>query len=312
MTEQGEADVEASVNIAAAPEAVYRIDHRPADDGGAGRGDNVDESGSGATARSPGRCSRAPTATAARSGRPRAPSPMPNRGGCSRSTCAARSCPWRIGATTSSRPTAAAPSPSGPGTVGPAGSACRRVGDRREGPQGRQRRAHRPHAGAAEGEGRSARSPSRAGPAILSATTAIGDVVVPARPSCRSASLYARYMPRTPSQRSGSGSQLRDRWPDPGQLGQRGPPVEHQVGQGAAGEVGGGDAVADVAARPAQTRGPVQHDAGLPVPRHREHAAPAVGDRARRGPAAARRAASRSGAGWCGRGTRPSTSVRDA
>jgi hypothetical protein len=53
-------------------------------------------------------------------------------------------------------------------------------------------------------------------PAILSATTAIGDVVDRPRASCQSAALYARYMPRTPIQRSGSGSQLRDRWPTHG------------------------------------------------------------------------------------------------
>ena len=41
--------------------------------------------------------------------------------------------------------------------------------------------------------------------------TAIGEVFdIPVRPSCQSASLYARYMPRTPSQRNGSGSQFGD------------------------------------------------------------------------------------------------------
>ena len=64
----------------------------------------------------------------------------------------------------------------------------------------------------------------------------------------------------------------------PGQRGQRGAPVEDQIGKGASGEVGGGDAVTDVTAGPAQARCLVQHDAGPPVPRHREHTAPAVRD----------------------------------
>ena len=51
---------------------------------------------------------------------------------------------------------------------------------------------------------------------------------------------------------------------DPGQRGQRGVAAQDQVGQGAPGEVAGGDAVADVAARPA--------GAGRPGPRHRRGA----------------------------------------
>ena len=67
--------------------------------------------------------------------------------------------------------------------------------------------------------------------------------------------------------------------PDPGQLGQRRRPAEHQVGQRAGSQVGGGHAVPDVPAGPTQPRGRVEVDRRLPVPRHGQHTTPAVRDR---------------------------------
>ena len=49
-----------------------------------------------------------------------------------------------------------------------------------------------------------------------------------------------------------------------------------------AGQIRRGDAVADVAAGPAQAGGGIEADAGRPVARHAEHATPAVRDRRRR------------------------------
>ena len=65
----------------------------------------------------------------------------------------------------------------------------------------------------------------------------------------------------------------------PRQFGERGAALEHQIGQGAAGQVGGRNAVADVAARLPESGGRVQPDPGGPVPRHGKHAAPPVCDR---------------------------------
>ncbi len=66
---------------------------------------------------------------------------------------------------------------------------------------------------------------------------------------------------------------------DPRQPGELGVAPEHQIGEGAAGEVRGRHAGADVAARPAETAGSVVDDGRGPVSRHSEHAGPGVGDR---------------------------------
>ena len=65
---------------------------------------------------------------------------------------------------------------------------------------------------------------------------------------------------------------------DPRQPGQLGVAAEDEVAQGAAGEVGGADAVADVPARPAEPGLAVEPDRGAPVARDAERAAPRVGD----------------------------------
>ena len=54
--------------------------------------------------------------------------------------------------------------------------------------------------------------------------------------------------------RNGSGSHRRLRWPTHGSADQVGARAEHQVGQRAPGDVRGGDAVAGVAAGPADAR----------------------------------------------------------
>ena len=97
-----------------------------------------------------------------------------------------------------------------------------------------------------------------------------------------SAQVIARRPALIPSQRSGSGSQDRRAVPDPGQPGEVGVAAEDEVGEGAAGEVGGAHAVADVAAGPAEPGGRVEADRGRPVAGDAERAAPGVGDRARR------------------------------
>ena len=102
----------------------------------------------------------------------------------------------------------------------------------------------------------------------------------PVRRSSQSARLIARSPALMPSQRSGSGSQRARAVADPGQPGQLGVVAEHEVGERAAGEVGGADAVADVAAGPAQAGGrgrarPTRvQSRAMP-----ERAAPRVGDR---------------------------------
>src|SRR3954447_3965136 len=65
---------------------------------------------------------------------------------------------------------------------------------------------------------------------------------------------------------------------DPGQPGPLGVPVEHQVGQRPAGQIGGADAVTDVAAGPAPAGAGVQADGGVPVPGDPEWSAPAVAE----------------------------------
>ncbi len=52
--------------------------------------------------------------------------------------------------------------------------------------------------------------------------------------------------------------------------------TEDQVGQRAAGEVGGGDAVADVAAGPGEAVAAIEADGGTPIPRYAEWSAPGV------------------------------------
>ena len=66
--------------------------------------------------------------------------------------------------------------------------------------------------------------------------------------------------------------------PDPRQSCQPGLPPEDQVAQGATGQVGGADAVTDVAAGPRESGGPVEPDGGAPVAGDAERASPAVGD----------------------------------
>ncbi len=55
--------------------------------------------------------------------------------------------------------------------------------------------------------------------------------------------------------------------------------VQNQIGQGTARQVRRGDTVADISTGPTQSGGLVERDACRPVPRHRQHATPAVRDR---------------------------------
>ena len=97
-----------------------------------------------------------------------------------------------------------------------------------------------------------------------------------------------------PSQRSGSGSQRRERCPTHGSAVSSVSPAGDQVGQRAAGEVRRRHAVADVAAGPRQPGRGVEADRGVPVAGDAERAAPAVRDRARRAaPGTARAACAR-------------------
>ena len=93
-----------------------------------------------------------------------------------------------------------------------------------------------------------------------------------------SARVMARRPALMPSQRSGSGSQRRRAVAHPRQPDQLGVAAEHEVAQGAPGEVRGGDAVADVPARPGQPGAAVQPDGGPPVPGDPERPAPGVGE----------------------------------
>ena len=68
---------------------------------------------------------------------------------------------------------------------------------------------------------------------------------------------------------------------DPGQGHQVGVAAQHQVGQGAAGDVGGHHAVPGVAAGPAEPGGRVEADAHAPVAGNAQRAAPVVRDRRR-------------------------------
>ena len=63
----------------------------------------------------------------------------------------------------------------------------------------------------------------------------------PVRSSSASAPVMTFSQALTPSQRSGSGSHRGDRWPTHGRRDQVGVPLEHQVGEGPAGEVGRAD-----------------------------------------------------------------------
>ena len=96
--------------------------------------------------------------------------------------------------------------------------------------------------------------------------------------SSASATVIARSPALMPSQRSGSGSQRRERCPTHGSRTSVGVAAEHQVAQGAAGEVGGADAVADVPAGPAQPGPAVEPDRRAPVAGDAQRAAPRVGD----------------------------------
>ena len=100
----------------------------------------------------------------------------------------------------------------------------------------------------------------------------------PVSDSSASASVIARSPALMPSQRSGSGSHARRAVPDPGQAGQLGVALEDQVAQRPAGQVGGGDAVADVPTRPGQPGLAVQPDRRAPVARDPERPAPGVGE----------------------------------
>ncbi len=100
----------------------------------------------------------------------------------------------------------------------------------------------------------------------------------PRRVSLRSASFIVHSPALTPSQRSGSGSQRGETWPDPGEPGQRRVGPGDQVGQGAPGQVGRRHAVADVPAGPGQAGGAVEAHRGVPVPRNAERPAPGVGE----------------------------------
>ena len=97
---------------------------------------------------------------------------------------------------------------------------------------------------------------------------------------------------------------------DPGQAGQPGVPrlprvPPYEVAQRAGGQVGGGDAGADVAAGPAEAGRVVQGDRGAPVARHAEDAGPGVVHahaRSARGRGArGSRAGRRRSTGWCAR-----------
>ena len=92
----------------------------------------------------------------------------------------------------------------------------------------------------------------------------------------------ARRPALMPSQRSGSGSQRRERWPTHGSRTRSVSRPSTRSAQGAAGQVGGADAVADVPAGPGQPGRRVEPDRGAPVARHAERPAPGVRDAVRR------------------------------
>ena len=102
------------------------------------------------------------------------------------------------------------------------------------------------------------------------------------RASARSAIAAARRPRLTPAQRNGSGSPPRPLMADPREGGDRRGRSGDQVGERATGEVGGPDAIADVAAGSGEARGPVERDRTLPITRHTERTAPVMGDGCRR------------------------------
>ena len=130
--------------------------------------------------------------------------------------------------------------------------------------QARRHRGQRPRLnGSRASRRRTAPSPARRGWADGS------------RRSSVSATVIARSPALMPSQRSGSGSQRFERCPTHGCRTSVGVVAEHEVAQGPAGQVGGGDAVADVPTRPGEAgpavephrRAPVARDAQRPAPR---------------------------------------------
>ena len=98
------------------------------------------------------------------------------------------------------------------------------------------------------------------------------------RRSSTSAAVAARRPALMPSQRSGSGSQGRDRCPTQGSRTRSVSRRSTRSRERPPGQVGGADAVADVPAGPGQPGRAVQPDRGAPVARHAERAAPDVRD----------------------------------
>ena len=83
----------------------------------------------------------------------------------------------------------------------------------------------------------------------------------------------------TPSHGSGSGSHRRDRWSTHGRRVRSVSCPTHEVGDAPPGGVGGGDALAGVAAAPGEAGVAVEADAGEQVAGDAEHSAPVVGVR---------------------------------
>ena len=126
----------------------------------------------------------------------------------------------------------------------------------------------------------------------------------PVRSSCRSAEPRMPTIMRLAMNRSGSGSHLRPRWPTHGSLVRSLRALEDQVGERAARDVRGHDAVAGVAAGPREAGRAVVHHRHAPVARHAQRPAPVVRDRGPRRPGRSGAGSTRSAARAPRRGAR--------
>ncbi len=106
---------------------------------------------------------------------------------------------------------------------------------------------------------------------------------LPVASSLRSALPRMRTIARDATNRSGSGSQRRLRWPDPGQMDEVGVVAEDEVGERPPGDVRRDDAMTGVPAGPAEPGRAVEVHGHRPVARDAERAAPVVRDLGRRG-----------------------------